>query len=142
MSLDVPSTVSVARALTHAVTPKDKWLSERGVDVEWPVAGIPEALHLDNAKEFESAALVRGCQEYGIELEYRPPGRPHFGRPCFLPYPAYGTVALLPPGAERQAPYSALMYDGGRQPIGRIGGCGPVSRRSSNLIGVSARNGK
>jgi putative transposase len=43
------------------------------------MAGIPKALHLDNAKEFESAALVRGCQEYGIELKYRPPGRPHFG---------------------------------------------------------------
>jgi putative transposase len=79
VSLDDPSTLSVARGLTHAVTPKDKWLSERGIEVEWPVAGIPQALHLDNAKEFESAALVRGCQEYGIELEYRPPGRPHFG---------------------------------------------------------------
>jgi putative transposase len=79
VSLDDPSTSSVARALTHAVTPKDKWLSERGVEVEWPVAGIPKALHLDNAKEFESVTLVRGCQEYGIELEYRPPGRPHFG---------------------------------------------------------------
>jgi putative transposase len=79
VSLDDPSTLSVARALTHAVTPKDKWLFERGVDVEWPVAGIPKALHLDNAKEFESSALVRGCQEYGIELKYRPPGRPHFG---------------------------------------------------------------
>ena len=79
VSLDDPSTLSVARALTHAVTPKDKWLSERGVEIEWPVAGIPKALHLDNAKEFESATLVRGCQEYGIELEYRPPGRPHFG---------------------------------------------------------------
>jgi putative transposase len=79
VSLDDPSTLSVARALTHAVTPKDKWLSERGVEIEWPVAGIPKALHLDNAKEFESATFVRGCQEYGIELEYRPPGRPHFG---------------------------------------------------------------
>jgi putative transposase len=79
VSLDDPSTLTVARALTHAVTPKDKWLSERGIEVEWPVAGIPKALHLDNAKEFESATLVRGCQEYGIELEYRPPGRPHFG---------------------------------------------------------------
>jgi putative transposase len=79
VSIDDPSTLSVARALTHAVTPKDKWLFERGVDVEWPVAGIPKALHLDNAKEFESSALVRGCQEYGIELKYRPPGRPHFG---------------------------------------------------------------
>jgi hypothetical protein len=62
VSLDDPSTLSVARALTHAVTPKDKWLFERGVDVEWPVAGIPKALHLDNAKEFESSALVAaGC---------------------------------------------------------------------------------
>jgi putative transposase len=28
LSLDDPSTLSVARALTHAVTPKDKWLQD------------------------------------------------------------------------------------------------------------------
>ena len=79
VSMDPPSTVSVALVLTHSVMPKDVWLADRGIEMDWPVAGIPRGLHLDNAKEFESAALVRGCQEYGIELDYRPPGRPHFG---------------------------------------------------------------
>ena len=41
--------------------------------------GLPELLQLDNAAEFHSRALVRGAQEYGIRIEYRPPGTPHFG---------------------------------------------------------------
>jgi putative transposase len=36
-------------------------------------------LHLDNAAEFKSRALRTGCAQYGIELMYRPVGRPHFG---------------------------------------------------------------
>ena len=43
------------------------------------MAGVPETLHLDNAPEFDSQALVRGTQEYGIGLEHRPPKQPHFG---------------------------------------------------------------
>jgi putative transposase len=34
---------------------------------------------VDNAKEFHSEALARGCQEYGIAIEYRVPGLPHYG---------------------------------------------------------------
>ena len=30
-------------------------------------------------REFHSEALARGCQQYGIELDYRPIGQPHFG---------------------------------------------------------------
>ena len=41
--------------------------------------GLPELLQLDNAAEFHSRALVRGAQEYGIRIDYRPPGTPHFG---------------------------------------------------------------
>lgn len=41
--------------------------------------GIPRALHLDNAAEFESRALRNGYREYGIELMYRPVRKPHFG---------------------------------------------------------------
>src|SRR3954469_1290397 len=66
MSLDPPSTVSVALVLTHAVLPKETWLADRNVDVAWPVSGLPEYIHVDNAMEFESAALLRGAQEYGI----------------------------------------------------------------------------
>ncbi len=36
-------------------------------------------LHLDNATEFHSEALRRGCERYGIGLEYRPPGQTHTG---------------------------------------------------------------
>jgi len=41
--------------------------------------GIPKILHLDNAAEFKSKALRAGCVQYGIDLMYRPVGRPHFG---------------------------------------------------------------
>ena len=84
VSLEAPSTVSVALALTHAVLPKETWLADRDLDVEWPVAGIPVCVHVDNAPEFESAAIVRGTQEYGIELVHRPLRRPAFGGHCRL----------------------------------------------------------
>lgn len=41
--------------------------------------GIPERLHLDNAKEFRSEALKRGCEQYGIAIDHRPVRTPHYG---------------------------------------------------------------
>jgi putative transposase len=79
VSLEPPSTVSVALALAHAVLPKETWLADRGVDVVWPVSGLPEYIHADNAKEFESAALRRGAQEHGMGLIHRPVARPAYG---------------------------------------------------------------
>ncbi len=80
VSLESPSVISVALVLTHCVLPKGTWLADRGLNsVEWPTSGIPDGIHLDNAKEFHSRALVRGAQEYGIELSYRPPQQPHYG---------------------------------------------------------------
>jgi putative transposase len=51
----------------------------RGVAGDWPVEGRPERLHLDNAKEFHSEALKRGCEQYGIAVDYRPVRTPHYG---------------------------------------------------------------
>ena len=79
LSLEPPSATSVALCLIHAVLPKINWLAERRVDGEWPVRGIPERLHLDNAKEFRSEALKRGCEQYGIAIDYRPVRTPHYG---------------------------------------------------------------
>ena len=62
-----------------AVLPKERLLASHGLDLRWPCYGLPERVHVDNAREFQSNALKRGCQEYGIEIRYRPPGRPHFG---------------------------------------------------------------
>jgi len=79
LSLDSPSSTSVALAIAHAVLPKSDYLRLVGVDRSWPVHGIPQTFHLDNAKEFHGQALERGCREHGIELRYRPPRTPHYG---------------------------------------------------------------
>ncbi|MGY4315330.1 transposase [Bradyrhizobium sp. JR3.5] len=79
LSLEPPSATSVALCLSHAALSKESWLAERGIDAVWPVRGIPERLHLDNAKEFRSEALKRGCEQYGIAIDHRPVRTPHYG---------------------------------------------------------------
>ncbi|MGD9884895.1 MAG: Mu transposase C-terminal domain-containing protein [Geminicoccaceae bacterium] len=79
LSLEPPSATSVALCLSHMALVKEGWLAERGIDAVWPVRGIPERLHLDNAKEFRSEALKRGCDQYGIAIDYRPVRTPHYG---------------------------------------------------------------
>jgi putative transposase len=79
LSLEPPSATSVALCLSHAALAKDSWLAERQIDSPWPVHGIPERLHLDNAKEFRSEALQRGCEQYGIAIDHRPVRTPHYG---------------------------------------------------------------
>ena len=79
LSLEPPSATSVALCLSHAALAKESWLAERDIDGVWPVRGIPERLHLDNAKEFRSDALKRGCEQYGIAIDYRPVRTPHYG---------------------------------------------------------------
>jgi putative transposase len=79
LTLEAPSSMSVAMALQHAVLPKEKWLVELGITAPWPVHGLPETLHMDNAKEFHAKALRRGADEYGIGLRYRPVATPNYG---------------------------------------------------------------
>ena len=78
-TLEAPSATSVAMALSMACLPKLKRLQELQLDFDWPMYGIPEVLHLDNASEFHSEALRRGCERYSIRLEYRPRGKVHTG---------------------------------------------------------------
>lgn len=79
VGFDRPNAATVALLLTRLVLPKAPWLASRDVTVDWPMHGVPKVLHLDNAAEFKSKALRAGCDQYGIELMYRPPGRPYFG---------------------------------------------------------------
>jgi putative transposase len=79
LSLEAPSATSVALCITHAVLPKSRWLAERKIEAEWPVHGLLTHLHLDNGKDFHSEALRRGCEQYGIAIDYRPVRTPHYG---------------------------------------------------------------
>ena len=80
VSLEAPSALSISLVLSHAVLPKATWLADRELhNLDWPMAGLPRLIHVDNAKEFHSEALLRGCQEYGIAINHRLPGQPHLG---------------------------------------------------------------
>ncbi|MBY6537593.1 DDE-type integrase/transposase/recombinase [Rhodococcus sp. BP-349] len=81
VTLEPPSAVSVGLCLGRVCSEKQTWLQahDLAAEVRWPMAGKPERLYLDNAAEFKSEALRRGCAQHAITLNYRPPGRPHYG---------------------------------------------------------------
>lgn len=80
LSLHVPSTVSVACALSHSILPKAEFAKSLGIDsMEYFFYGQPEVLHMDNAAEFTSPKFKAGCASFGIQTEYRPYGRKHYG---------------------------------------------------------------
>lgn len=79
VTLEAPSAVSVGLCLAHAARDKRPWLEGLNVEMDWPMSGKPRLLYLDNAAEFKSEALRRGCEQHGIRLDYRPPGQPHYG---------------------------------------------------------------
>jgi putative transposase len=77
VSLDAPSTVTVATCLEQACLPKDDWLARRGLaHLRWPCWGRPGVLEYDRGAENTAAGIARGLQRYGIEARVRPPGRP------------------------------------------------------------------
>jgi putative transposase len=112
VSLEPPSALSISLVLSHAVLPKTSWLADRELHtLDWPMAGLPRLIHVDNAKEFHSEALLRGCQEYGVALEHRGPGQPHLGGHIErLIGTMMGAVHLLP-GATFSNPNEKGSYD-------------------------------
>lgn len=80
ISWDPPCARSVAMALLNAVSPKEELLEEDGVPGRWPVFGLPDTLHSDNASEFaKSTAYRRGCENYHINVQSRDLGMKHQG---------------------------------------------------------------
>src|SRR5262249_41613250 len=55
------------------------WITWSGNTAPWPIWGKPDCIHLDNAAEFYSEALRRGCDQHGIAIVHRPMERPHYG---------------------------------------------------------------
>lgn len=79
VTLEAPSAVSVGLCLAHIACDKRPWLEHLDAEMDWPMSGKPKLLYLDNAAEFKSEALRRGCEQHGIQLSYRPPKQPHYG---------------------------------------------------------------
>jgi putative transposase len=79
LTMEAPSRLSTSLCLLHSVFDKSAWLRERDIDEPWPVAGLPETLHVDNGADFRSRAFVRGCQDAGVKIQWRPLREPHYG---------------------------------------------------------------
>jgi putative transposase len=79
VSYEAPSATTVALCLRNIAENKEVMLRQYGIAGSWPITGIPAVLHLDNAAEFHGRALQQGCTLHGIELRFRPPGRPWYG---------------------------------------------------------------
>ena len=78
LSLEAPSATSVGLCLAHAACNKDAYLLNLGLeDIEWPMHGKPNLISVDNAAEFHSDALERGCDQHGIKRFFR--DQAHFG---------------------------------------------------------------
>jgi putative transposase len=79
LSFDSPQRSSVGRCLLHSVFDKSVWLQDMGIQIPWPVAGLPRRIGVDNATEFQSRDFRMACRDFGIEVKYRPLGKKHFG---------------------------------------------------------------
>lgn len=79
LTMEAPSRLSTSLCLLHSVYDKTAWLKEREIDEPWPVAGLPDRVHVDNGADFRSRAFKRGCDNAGIAIDWRPPGTPRFG---------------------------------------------------------------
>jgi putative transposase len=79
ISLDPPGALGTGLCLSHAILQKELWLAELDIKEKWPCYGVMKSIHADNAGEFHGKMLERACQEYGIELNFRPVAKPSYG---------------------------------------------------------------
>lgn len=111
VSFDPPSALSTGLCLVHAILPKEKWLLGHEVKSEWPLWGLPAKIHLDNAKEFRGNMLQRACDEYGIDIEWRPVGRPNFGAHVERALGSFAQEIHTLPGTTFSNPRQKGEYD-------------------------------
>src|SRR5579859_1811726 len=79
LSFDPPGAYGTGRAIVHAIMPKEKYLASLGVSVEWPCWGKMRKIKCDNAREFKGNMLKQSCLDYGVDIDFRPVKKPHYG---------------------------------------------------------------
>lgn len=58
LTMGAPSRLSTSLCVLHSVFDKSAWLREREITEAWPVAGLPEILHVDNDADFSLPAVA------------------------------------------------------------------------------------
>lgn len=75
LGFEPPSSVSMTRALRHAIAPKDLYPE---VENTWDAWGVMDLLIVDQALEFHGKVLEHGGMRYGINTEYCPRRKPWY----------------------------------------------------------------
>lgn len=75
LGFEEPSSVSMTRALRHALAPKDDCPDTR---CAWDAWGVMELLVVDNGLEFHARALEAGAGRYGIDVQFCPRRKPWY----------------------------------------------------------------
>lgn len=79
ISLEAPNAAAVGMVLAQAICPKREYLASLGVDGDWPVWGVMATAHSDNGKDLRSESIAKACQDYAIDMQWRPVTKPHYG---------------------------------------------------------------
>ena len=77
--LEKPSAFTTGLAIAHAVLPKEHWISDVGLEAEWPCWGKMHKIHCDNAKDFRGTVIGRACRDHNLTVAHRPPREPRYG---------------------------------------------------------------
>jgi putative transposase len=79
ISFDPPGALGTGMCIANSIMPKEMWLHDMEINGDWPVYGFPQTIMMDNAKEFHGNMLKRACEEHGINIQFRPVAKPHYG---------------------------------------------------------------
>lgn len=80
LSLLPPNGVTVALLIENCVLSKKGLLASYGLDESlWPMSGIPDVFHADNATEFRSETLKANLKRFGVKIVHRDIGKKHQG---------------------------------------------------------------
>jgi putative transposase len=79
ISFETPGALGTGMCVANSLLPKEDWLNRLDVPGEWPCWGKMKKIYVDNAKEFRGSMLKRACEDYGIDLEWRPVRKAHYG---------------------------------------------------------------
>lgn len=117
VSFDAPSSTSVALCLEQVILPKESWLHAQEIDASWPMFGKPLLLLLDNGADFHGQALLRGCEEFGMSLQYRPVKQPHYGAHVERLNGTFMQRVHLLPGTTFSNPKDRGNYDSAKRAV-------------------------
>jgi putative transposase len=79
LSFESPGALGTGMCISNSILPKEMWLNSLGIDADWPCWGVMNTIHVDNAKEFRGNMLKKACENYNINLKFRPIATPHWG---------------------------------------------------------------